>query len=66
MASHPRESSMCAMLLGTLASHRSLWTGFPDSACMVTGVMKRQAAAVITTCTSAPAWVSNRVSSAAL
>ena len=32
-------------------SHRSVSTGLPDSACSVTGVMKRQAAAVITTST---------------
>ena len=66
MASQPRDSSICAILLDTLASHRSVCTGWPESACSVTGVMKRQAAAVITTRTSAPACVSKRVNSAAL
>jgi hypothetical protein len=37
-----------------------------DSACIVTGPMKRQADSVITTCTLAPARTSSRVSSAAL
>jgi hypothetical protein len=40
--------------------------GWLLSACIVTGVMKRQAASVITTCTLAPARTSSRASSAAL
>ena len=45
-ASAPRVRSMCAMLLGTRASQASTNTGRPDSACMVTGVMKCVAASV--------------------
>ncbi len=66
MASAPRLRSMCAMLLSTRASHWLLWTGWPDSACIVTAVMKWVAASVMTTRTSAPALVMARHSSAAL
>ena len=48
------------------ASHRSVNTGWPDSACIVAGVMKPHAASVITTCTSVPSLTSRRTSSAAL
>jgi hypothetical protein len=36
---------MCGMLLGSRASHCEPYTGRPDSACMVTGVMNCSAAA---------------------
>jgi hypothetical protein len=65
MASASRVTSMWAMLLLTRGSHWSVYTGRPDSACMVTAVMKWVAASVITTCTEAPALV-KRHSSAAL
>ena len=51
---------------------RSRWSLPPagagrfDSACIVTGVMNASAAAVITTCTVAPAFTSARTSSADL
>jgi membrane protein YqaA with SNARE-associated domain len=54
MASASRERLMCAMLLGSRASHWLVYTGRPDSACIVTGVMNCVAASVITTCTVAP------------
>ena len=54
------------MLFGSRASHWLVATLRFDSACIVTGVMKRCAAAVITTCTVAPALTSSRTSSAAL
>ncbi|MNK89247.1 hypothetical protein D3C87_1092500 [compost metagenome] len=57
---------MWAMLLSMRASHCDRNTGRPDSACMVTGVMKCVAASVIATCTVAPALVSSRTSSADL
>jgi hypothetical protein len=57
---------MCGMLLGSRASHCEPYTGRPDSACMVTGVMNCSAASVITTCTVAPSLISARHSSAAL
>ncbi len=57
---------MWPMLSGTLGSHMSVNTVFPESACNVTGVTNRQAASVITTRTSAPALTRRRVSSAAL
>lgn len=66
MASASRDRSMCAMLLPTRSSHWDVNTGRPDSACIVTGVMKCVAASVITTCTVAPALVSRRTSSADL
>ena len=65
-ASAWRERSMWAMLAGARESHWSVTTGRPVRACMVTGVMKRQAASVITTCTVAPALTSSRASSADL
>ena len=47
--------------------HRRLVAaGWPDSACSVTGVMKRQAASVITTRTSIPPLTNRRVRAAAL
>ena len=66
MASAPRDNSICAMLSATRASHMSVKTGLPESACMVTGVMKPHAASVMTTCTSMPSLMSRRTSSAAL
>ncbi len=54
------------MLLPTRSSHCDVNTVRPDSACIVTGVMKCVAASVITTCTVAPALVSSRTSSADL
>ncbi len=66
MASASRERLMCAMLLGSRASHWLLTTGWPESACIVTGVMNCVAASVITTCTRAPARTSSRTSSADL
>src|SRR5882672_6382783 len=54
------------MLSGTRGSHMSVYTGLPERACRVVGVMKRQAASVMTTRTSAPALTNRRVSSAAL
>ncbi len=66
MRSRSRESSMCAMLSATRLSHRSVHTGCPDSACIVTGVMNRVAASVMATRTSTPARASSRTSSAAL
>ena len=42
---------MWPMPLSAPVAHRSVSTGRPDSACSVIGVMKRQAAAVITTST---------------
>ncbi|CFP60231.1 Uncharacterised protein [Bordetella pertussis] len=65
-ASAPRVRSMCAMLLSTRASQASTKTGRPDSACMVTGVMKCVAASVMTTSTTAPCSVMRRTSSAIL
>ena len=65
-ASASRVRLMCAMLLPGRASHWFVNTARLDSACIVTGVMKRSAASVITTCTVAPALTSSRVSSAAL
>jgi hypothetical protein len=61
-----RDSSMCPIESATRASHRSVHTGWPDSACRVAVPMKRVAASVIATRTSAPALISRRVSSAAL
>ena len=66
MASASRERSMCAMLLPMRLSHSDVKTGRPESACIVTGVMKCVAASVMTTCTVAPALVSSRTSSADL
>ena len=66
MASASRERSMCGMLFGMRASHCDVYTGRPESACMVTGVMNCVAASVITICTVAPALMSRRVSSAIL
>ena len=54
------------MLFGSPASHWLVSTGWPDSACIVTGVMNCCAASVITTRTLAPALTSKRSSSAAL
>ena len=65
-ASASRVRLMCAMLFGSRASHWLVATLRLDSACRVTGVMKRSAAAVMTTCTVAPALTSRRTSSAAL
>ncbi len=65
-ASASRVRSMWAMLFEMRLSHWSVNTGRPDSACIVTGVMKCRAASVITTCTRAPALISPRTSSAAL
>jgi len=47
-------------------SSRSVCTGCPDSACMVSGVMNSQAPCVMTTRTSAPASCSRRTRSALL
>ncbi len=66
IASAPRESSMCAMLLAKLASHRSVITGLPVSAWNVAGVTKRVAASVIATCTSTLFLMRRRASSATL
>lgn len=66
MASASRERSMCGMLLPMRPSHCDVKTGRPESACIVTGVMKCVAASVITTCTVAPALVKSRTSSADL
>ena len=66
MMSRSRDSSMWPMLSGTRGSHMSVKTGLLESACSVAGVMKRQAASVMTTRTSAPALTKRRVSSAAL
>ena len=66
ISSRSRDSSICPIALATEASHRSVATGWPDSACMVTGVMKREAASLIATRTSWPPVTSRRVSSAAL
>ncbi len=66
IASASRDRSMCAMLLAIRASHCDVYTGRPDSACMVTGVMNWVAASVMTICTVAPAFTSRRVSSAIL
>ena len=66
MASASRDRLMCAMLFGSRASHWLVTTGRPDSACIVTAVMKRSAASVITTRTWAPALTNSRVASAAL
>ena len=65
-ASAPRVRSICAMLLGMRASHWSMNTGRPDSACMVVGVMKWVAASVMTTSTVAPCSTSRRTRSADL
>ena len=46
--------------------HMSVRTGRPDSACSVSGVTKRQAAAVMQTSTTMPFCTNSRVSSAAL
>ena len=66
MASAFLDNSICGMPLPTLLSHMSINTGLPESACMVTGVINWQAAAVITTCTSISAFTNKRTSSAAL
>ena len=66
IASASRDRSICGMLLGCRASHWSVNTGRPVNACIVTGVMKRVAASVITTCTVAPRSSSRRASSAVL
>ncbi len=65
-ASASRVRLMCAMLLGSRASHWLVCTVRPDSACIVTALMNCSAASVMTTCTTAPARTSSRVSSAAL
>ena len=52
IASMPRESSMCGMLFGTLASHRSVATGLPVSAWKVAAATNFVAASVIATRTS--------------
>ena len=66
MASASRLRLMCAMLLGSRASHCETYTGRFDKACRVTGVMNWAAASVITTWTVAPALTKARHSSAAL
>ncbi len=66
IASAPRESSMCAMWFGKLASHRSVATGLPVSAWKVAGVTNRVAASVIATRTSTLFLMRRRQSSAAL
>ena len=66
MAFASRVRSMCGMLLSIRASHWSVNTVLPESACIVTGVMNCVAACVITTCTVAPAFPKARVSSATL
>ena len=52
MSSRSRDNSMCPMLSATRGSQRSVHTVWPDSACIVTGVMNLHAASVITTRTS--------------
>src|SRR5947208_12956161 len=66
MASAPRERSMWPMPLPTPVCHRSVSTGRPVSACMVSGVMNRHAAGVITTSTVTSACTNRRASSADL
>jgi hypothetical protein len=66
IASASRVRLMCAMLLGSRASHGSANTGRPESACSVTAPMKRCADSVITTCTLAPSLAYARTSSAPL
>ena len=66
IASTPRESSMCAMWLGKLASQRSVTTGLPVSAWKVAGVTNFVPASVIATCTSTLFLCRSRASSATL
>ena len=49
MASTPRPNSICAMLLAGRSSHCETNTGWLESACRVTGVMKWAAASVMMT-----------------
>ena len=65
-ASAPRVRLLCGMPLGSRASQVSSATGWPESACIVSAVMKCSAPAVIATRTSAPALTSRRASSALL
>ena len=51
---------------GCVHAKLSSATGAPDRVCNVSGVMKRVAASVMTTLTSAPPFTSRRQSSAAL
>ena len=66
MASAPRERSMWPMPLAAPDSHRSVSTGWPESACSVIGAMNWQAPGVMTTFTLTPAFTNRRTSSAAL
>ena len=70
MASASRLRLMCGIWLSTPAlgrlSHCEVNTERPDRACIVTGVMNCSAAALMTTCTVAPALTKARHSSAAL
>jgi hypothetical protein len=66
MASAVSAATMCPMRLSDCSSSGSSITGRPDSASSVSGPMKWVAASLIITCTSAPARVSSRSSSAPL
>ena len=66
MRSAQRASSMWPMAASAPSSHSELRTGLPVSAWKVSGVTKRIADSVMTTCTSAPASCSRRARSAAL
>ena len=66
MASAPRDKSMWPIAFAAPVSHRSVSTGWPDSACSVIGAMNRVAPEVITTSTPIPSFTRRRVSSAAL
>jgi hypothetical protein len=65
-SSAQRASSMWPIAASAASSQSSVRTGRPDSAWKVSGVTKRRAPALITTCTSAPCSRSWRTSSAAL
>ena len=66
IASASRLSSICGMPLSIVLSHIPTYTGLPDSACIVIGVMNFVADSVITTCTLIFDLMNRRTNSAAL
>ena len=61
-----RAKAIWLMAASVSWSNNSTWTGWPDRACRVRGVMNAWAAGVITTLTSAPSARNRRVNSALL
>ena len=61
-----RQVDVAHPVVGAGGPHVGARPGRPDSACSVSGVTKRQAAAVMQTSTAMPVLTKSRVSSAAL